>query len=74
MTTPRRWFVTPALTQWKQMTECGDYIGPFYSFPKAEFFQPRLFREDRISWLSPINAMEHFGVPRRVWPYSIVPS
>jgi hypothetical protein len=29
---PRRWFVTPELTQWKYMTACGDYAGPFFSF------------------------------------------
>ncbi len=30
---PRRWFLTPELIQWRYMVECGDYAGPFFSFP-----------------------------------------
>jgi hypothetical protein len=30
---PRRWFVTPELVQWRYMTACGDYAGPFFNFP-----------------------------------------
>ena len=30
---PRRWFVTHDLTQWRYMRECGDYAGPFFTFP-----------------------------------------
>ena len=29
----RRWFVTPELTQWRQMVATGQYFGPFFSFP-----------------------------------------
>jgi hypothetical protein len=30
---PRRWYVTPELTQWRYMTACGEYAGPLFSFP-----------------------------------------
>jgi len=30
---PRRWFVTPELLEWKQQVACGDYAGPFFTFP-----------------------------------------
>lgn len=29
----RRWFLTPKLIQWRYMVACGDYAGPFFSFP-----------------------------------------
>ncbi len=30
---PRRWFITPELTQWRYMCECGDYYEPFFHWP-----------------------------------------
>src|ERR1035441_2229763 len=30
---PRRWFLTPELIQWSYMVACGQYAGPFFSFP-----------------------------------------
>jgi hypothetical protein len=40
---PRRWFATPDLLQWKHMQDCGDYAGPFFSFPHDPWGLFRLF-------------------------------
>lgn len=29
----RRWFTGPQLSQWRYMQTCGEYSGPFWSFP-----------------------------------------
>ena len=33
LTKPRRWFSGPRLIQWRYMQQCGQYTGPFATFP-----------------------------------------
>lgn len=35
---PRRWFSGPILQQWRFMAACGDFSGPFFTFPRIRFF------------------------------------
>ena len=32
----RRWFLTDELVRWKYMQACGDYVGPFFSWPNDQ--------------------------------------
>jgi hypothetical protein len=43
--TARRWFITPLLLQWRYMTQCGDYDGPFYAFQNGRGNQIDTWRD-----------------------------
>ena len=36
----RRWFASPELLHWKETVACGDYDGPFFSFPNDPLAEP----------------------------------
>ena len=43
------WWKGEDLTQWKTMTEAGQFNGPFCSFPTKEYFEEQW---DRFWWIA----------------------
>lgn len=74
---PRRWFVTPELTQWRHMVACGDYAGPFATWPHhpSGIDPDALFREMLVlvdakptMWGIPVEWEDVHRVTSRKYP------